>query len=276
MKLPLLFACLAFLGNAVFLHGQREILQIEGYVNYTDHRIYVINSSVTCDSLPIKTWEGKKYDPEQLVCFINKYGKEDDFIIYDREGISLNMDENGELYARDMMNNGKRIYLGINPLNKIDGKKNMAMEIDDYDYDSLSINFIPLEKYRIGESNRHKAIKVKVKYEDFIYKAKGILSPSAIDNIGKNLKILPEDGVAWDSIVFLIPVHLANVEGRFSIIIYDLKGNVLKMHTGITSSQFTFYRQNLTAGTYRYKLFFGNTTEITSGMFNFKEIARPE
>ena len=74
-----------------------------------------------------------------------------------------------------------------------------------------------------------------------------------------------------------IPVDKIDVPGTFSLYIYDLKGNILRMYTNLDKEENILFRENFMSGTYRYAIYFDNgKIEIKKGMINFIEPPKPE
>lgn len=259
------------------LGAQQRVLQFEGFINDITHRGFLINSKKTnCDSLNLRTWQNKAPGEGEILCFLNEFEKDQDFVFYDRDGISLCMKPDGSLYAIDVGKPGKQFDLKMNLFQKAGNRKNIVLEPDDSSPDSLRMYLVPLENYRLGTRKYKDAIVISISYDEYVFSTKGILSPAILADIAARVTMDPENGVSTDSIIFYIPVHLANVPGNFSFIIYDLGGNVIKMYTGVKHKQFVLQKENLASGTYYYKIFFADTTEITTGRFHFKPIPRPE
>lgn len=257
--------------------AQRNITHFEGYFNYIDHRCMVLNSNIPCDSLGLKDFQGKKPDPDLLVCYVQDYTGTD-ILLYERAGIGIYMDSSGALYSQNnyaMSPSPYALNLNINQLLK--GRRDMVIEADDSDYDSLIIRAVPLNEYRLGRSNTKGATQVALYYDNFTYPAMGELSPAILNKLQEGIKIFPEDGKVEDKLTIYIPMDLVNVPGNFSLYIYDLRGNILRMYTNLTQEENILHRENLMSGTYRYAIYFGPArVEVKKGMLNFKEIARPE
>lgn len=253
-----------------------RVVQFEGYIDGIDHRCYLFNTNYTCDSLNLKTAAGKKPEAEALICYVNENKDGVDLSIYDKGGVSILIDSTGRLYSRDMMTQGAPYWLNITLEDILKGRKNMVLEVDDYDYDSLVIRATPLEKYKLGQVNKKFATKVAIFYDDFTYPAKGEIAPAVLNQLYDGVKILPEDGKVMDKFTLLLPVDKVSIPGTWSFYIYDLGGNILKMYTNLTSAEVTIQRENITTGTYKYAVFFNRDLEIKKGMIYFKEPPKPE
>lgn len=275
----LLRACLA--GIIVFftfhLHAQWKVTHFEGYFNFIDHRAVVFNSSKTCDSLGLKDYQGKKPDADLLVCYEQEYS-ESDLLIHDRNGVAVFVDSTGALYSKDnYAPKASPYYLNLNIHQLLKGRKDIVVEADDSDYDSLVIRAIPLSEYRLGRINKKGATQIALYYDNFTYPAKGELAPAVLNQLYDGIKMFPEDGKVEDKITIYIPMEVVNVPGSFSLYIYDLQGNILRMYTDLDKNENVLYRENLISGTYRYAIFFDSgKIEVKKGMLNFKAIPRPE
>lgn len=256
--------------------AQLEVKEFNVYWNNISHRAFVLNDPLSCDSLNLRDARNKKPAAEELTCAVLTFGPEDDFSFYERDGISLCMDAEGLLYSRDIVNSGQRIYLGYN-IYQLSGKKSrVVLETDETDYDSVTIRLNDIAAYRLGQVNSRKAYTFKIKTEDFVFKAKGELSPALQRQIADEIKILPEDGKIADDFTIILPMQLVNVPGDFSLYIYDLKGNIIRMFTGLKQKEHVLLRENLGSGTYKYKILFNRNIEIRAGLIHLKEAPRPE
>ncbi|MBI1221669.1 MAG: hypothetical protein GC180_03610 [Bacteroidetes bacterium] len=257
--------------------AQLRVIHFEGYINDIDHRAVVFNPKGNCDSLHLKLANGRSPDPDALVCYEQVYD-ENDLMLYEKNGVAIYVDSAGQLYSKD--NYGllaKPYYLNISLKELTKGKDNIIVEADDYDYDSLVLRAIPTMDYRLGKKNTKSISRVAIYYDNFTYPAKGELSPTLLNELYDGIKMIPEDGKVEDKLTIIIPVDRVNVPGTFSLYIYDLKGNILRMETGLKSRENFIYRENLMSGTYRYAIFFGpQRTEIKKGMFHFIEPPKPE
>lgn len=257
--------------------AQIKVTHFEGYINDVDHRCMVFNSNLSCDSLELLDYRGKKPDPEMLVCYTTEYA-ESDLMLYEKNGVSIYADSNGNLYSKDNYGiTSQPYYLNITLKQLHKGRENIVIEADDYDYDSLVLRAIPLKDYRLGRVNSKTISRVAIYYDNFTYPAKGELSPTLLNQLYDGVKMIPEDGKVEDKLTIIIPVDLVNVPGTFSLYIYDLKGNILRMETGLNQKENIIFRENFMSGTYRYAIFFGpQRTEIKKGMLHFKEPPKPE
>jgi len=255
----------------------QKITHFEGYFNYIDHRCMVMNSDKTCDSLNLKDYQGKKPDMEMLVCYEQDYTGQD-VMIYDRNGVAIFMDTLGNLYSKDNYKaESKPYYLNIHIKDLLKGRRDMVIEADDSDYDSLVLRAIPLKDYRLGRVNKKGSTQIAIYYDNFTYPAKGELSPTVMNKMYDGIKMIPEDGKVEDKLTIIIPINEVNVPGSFSLYIYDLRGNILRMYTNLNKVENIIYRENFMSGTYRYVIYFDNgKVEIKKGMLNFKEPPKPE
>ncbi|HCS20584.1 MAG TPA: hypothetical protein DIW47_08490 [Bacteroidetes bacterium] len=257
--------------------GAQKITQFEGYFNYTDHRCMLFNSDKTCDSLNLRDFQNKKPDPELLVCYVQDY-EGNPIMLYEKAGVAIYIDSNGALYSQ---NNyalvPKPYHLNLNIDQLLRGRRDMVIETDDSDYDSLVIRAVPLNEYRLGRINKKGATQIALYYDNFTYPAMGELSPTILNKLQDGIKIYPEDGKVEDKITIYIPMEMVNVPGSFSLYVFDLRGNILRMFTNLDQNENILHRENLMSGTYRYAIYFGpSKVEVKKGMLNFKEIARPE
>ena len=257
--------------------GQIKVLHFESYYNDFDHRAVMVNQTVTCDSLGMLDYNGRKPHADALICYEAEY-LESDLMLYEKNGVSIYVDSSGELYSKDNYGlSAKPFYLNINLRQLHLDKENIIIEADDNDYDSLVLRGIALKDYRLGRSNKKAVSKVTLYYDNFTYPAKGELSPNQLNALYDGIRFIPEDGKVEDKLVVIIPVDVINVPGTFSLYIYDLKGNILRMETNLTKAENIIYRENFMSGTYRYAIFFGpQRTEIKKGMLHFKEPPKPE
>lgn len=255
----------------------QKITHFEGYFNYIDHRCMLMNSTKTCDSLQLKDYLGKKPDPELLICYEQDYTGLD-VMIYDRNGVAIFMDSLGNLYSKDnYKTDSKPYYLNIHIKDLLKGRTDMVVEADDSDYDSLVLRAIPLKDYRLGRENKKGATQIAIYYDNFTYPAKGELSPAVMNKLYDGIKMIPEDGKVEDKLTIIIPINEVNVPGSFSLYIYDLRGNILRMYTNLNKVENIIYRENFMSGTYRYVIYFDSgKVEIRKGMLNFKEPPKPE
>jgi|GEM_PF-2314488 len=257
--------------------AQRTITHFEGYFNYIDHRCMLMNSDKTCDSLHLKDDQGKKPDPVMLVCYQQDYTGFD-VLLYDRSGVAIFMDTLGNLFSKDNYKiDSKPFYLQIHINQLLKDRKDMVLEADDSDYDSLILRAIPLKDYRLGRVNKKGATQIAIYYDNFTYPAKGELSPAVLNKLYDGIKMIPKDGKVEDKLTIIIPISEVNVPGSFSLYIYDLRGNILRMYTNLNQEENIIYRENLISGTYRYIIYFDSgKIEIKKGMLNFKEPPKPE
>ncbi|TNE79968.1 MAG: hypothetical protein EP332_09455 [Bacteroidetes bacterium] len=253
-----------------------RVVQFEGFIDGFDHRCFLFNTNYTCDSLNLKTVSGKKPDADALICYVNENQDGVNLTIYDKNGVSILVDSSGKLYSQDVMSQGAPYWLNIHLDDLLKGRKNMVLEVDDYDYDSLVIRATPLDKYKLGQENKKFATKVSVFYDDFTYPAKGEISPAVMNELYYGVQILPEDGKVTDKFTLILPVSKVPIPGTWSLYIYDLGGNILKMYTNLSSAEVTIHRENITTGTYKYAVYFNRTMEIKKGMIYFKEPPKPE
>lgn len=255
----------------------QKIMQFEGYFNYIDHRCMLFNSSKTCDSLDLRDFQNKKPDPELLVCYVHDYTGST-IMLYERAGVGIYIDSTGALYSQNNYAVVPKPYpLNLNIDQLLKGRKDMVVETDDSDYDSLLIRAVPLSEYRFGRVNKKGSSQIALYYDNFTYPAMGELSPVLLKKLQDGIKIFPEDGKVEDKITIYIPMEIVNVPGSFSLYVYDLRGNILRMFTELDQNENVLHRDNLMSGTYRYAIYFGpGRVEVKKGMLNFKEIARPE
>ncbi len=257
--------------------AQRNITHFEGYFNNIDHRCFLFNSSKPCDSLNLRDYQGKKPDADLLVCYVQDYTGVD-IMLYERSGVGIYMDSSGALYSKNnyaVSPNPYFLNLNINQILK--DRMDMVIEADDSDYDSLVIRAVPLSEYRLGRINTKGSGRIALFYDNFIFPAMGELSPTILNKLQDGIKIFPEDGKVEDKIIIYIPIEIVNVPGSFSLYVYDLQGNILRMFTNLNQNENILHRENLKSGTYRYAIFFGpGKLEVKKGMMNFKEIPRPE
>ncbi len=260
------------------LRAQFKVTHFEAYSNYTDHRCFLFNSDKPCDSLNFRDYTGKEMGQDEVICYTQEYDGVTPLQLYDRNGVAVFVDSLGNLYSFDSYNpQAKPFYLNINLRQLIRGRQNIVLECDDRDYDSLVIWAIPFENYRLGRENRKGANKVAIYYDNFVYPAKGELSPTSISKLQQGFRMIPEDGKVEDKLTLLIPVQEVGVPGSFSLYIYDLKGNILRMYTRITEEETIIYRENFMSGTYRYAVFFDpGRVEIRKGLLHFIEPPKPE
>lgn len=254
----------------------QKIVQFEAYVNGYDHRCFLYKPDKPCDSLNLKLPSGKLASKDDIICYEAEYKDGVDVTLYDRSGISVCVDSNGQLYSRDSYSQGKPYYLNIHIDKLLQGRNNIVIEADDYDYDSLVLRAIPLDKYRLGQKNSKNANHVAIYYDNFTYPAKGELSPTLLNDLYSGTQIIPEDGKVSDKFTLILPVSKVNIPGTWSLYIYDLSGNILKMYTGLTQAENVIYRENITTGTYKYAVYFSRSFEIKKGMIYFKEPPKPE
>lgn len=269
---------LSGLAGFLFMDGDAQMItHFEGYFNNLDHRCMIFNSSKTCDSLDLRDFQNKKPDPDLLVCHVEDHTGSD-IMLYEKAGIGIYMDSTGSLYSKNNYAVSPIPYpLNLNIDRLLKGRKDMVVEADDSDYDSLVIRAVPLSEYRLGRVNKKGASQIALFYDNFTYPAMGELSPVILNKLQDGIKIFPEDGKVEDKITIYIPMEIVNVPGSFSLYIYDLRGNVLRMFTDLDQNENVLHRENLMSGTYRYAIYFGPAkVEVKKGMLNFKEIARPE
>lgn len=275
IPLHVFFTCVVWL---FFMESRAQtVTQFEGYFNNTDHRCMLLNSSKTCDSLDLRDFQNKKPDPDLLVCHVEDHTGMD-IMLYEKGGVGIYMDSSGALYSKNNYALAPIPYaLNLNIDQVLKGRKDMVVETDDSDYDSLVIRAVPLSEYRLGRVNKKGATQIALYYDNFIYPAMGELSPVILNKLQDGIKIFPEDGKVEDKITIYIPMEIVNVPGSFSLYIYDLSGNVLRMFTDLDQNENVLHRDNLMSGTYRYAIYFGpGKVEVKKGMLNFKAIARPE
>lgn len=257
--------------------GAQKITQFEGYFNYMDHRCMLFNSNKTCDSLDLRDFQNKKPDLELLICYVQDY-EGNAIMLYEKAGVGIYIDSTGALYSQNNYATVPKPYpLNLNIDQLLRGRKDMVVETDDSDYDSLVIRAVPLSEYRLGRVNKKGATQLALYYDNFTYPAMGELSPAILNKLQDGIKVFPEDGKVEDKITIYIPMELINVPGSFSLYVYDLRGNILRMFTDLDQNENVLHRENLMSGTYRYAIYFGPAkVEVKKGMLNFKEIARPE
>lgn len=265
------------LQSSVWAQKLNEVIHIEGYFNSIDHKAVIFNTSLSCDSLGLKDWSGRNPEPDALVCYSSVYSG-NDLVLYDYSGVSVMMDSTGRLYSKDQFNpKATPYYLNVHIDQLLKGRRDILVEADGSASDSLVLRAVPLKDYRLGRVNKTGSNHIAIFYDHFTYPAKGELSPEDMNELLDGIQMIPEDGKVEDKLVLIIPIDKVDVPGTFSLYIFDLKGNILRMYTNLDKVENILYRENFMSGTYKYAIYFDNgKIEIKKGMLNFIEPPKPE
>ncbi len=270
------FLVLILIGAVNDVLAQRHVIQMEGYFHGIDHRAFLLNSDKTCDSLDVRDKYGVKPQPDELICYATDYTGESEFSIYQREGVMLCIDSNGNFYSKDMYGSYPPFYLNINLEQLVQGRKDIVLEVDDYGYDSLVVKTFPLKNYVLGKREMKGMQRLAIYYNNFTYPARGELSPEVMEKLKAGTYIEPEDGKIESEFTLFLPIDDVPIDGNFTFYIYDLSGNIIKMMTGLNKKENLLTKENLTPGTYRYAIYFNKDKIVKKGMIYFKEAAKPE
>lgn len=255
--------------------GQRRVIEI----NFQDQTIFkkaiLIGKRLSCDSLNILNKTGNKLPNNQYTCQVIDWN--DELVLHEQNGVYLALDTLGRFYSRDPYGSGSEPYqlnAGLGDL--ISPNEWSLLFIDDTQFDSLHLYAIPVKSYLHGKTKTTNTKHIGFAFDQYVYATKKEVNPSALVQLELEIEVTPGDGKIDEEYQLYIPIVPMGLQSTFSFYVYDLSGNLLKMYTNLSAGKHFFSRENIIAGTYRYKVLYNQNLVVKKGMIHFKEPPKPE
>lgn len=245
------------------------------YYNYNDYSGVLFASTQNPDSLNFKITKNKWASKEELIFAPVNLSLGEDLLIKDIGGAYLGIDGEGNFYVKDIVGSDtSKKYVDLNIKFFKLGEVNLIIEVIASDFPFFEIRVQKQNDFII--TNNPKVKTYKFNSEDWVTLATGILSPSRLSELGDKIKFEPEDRKILDSLVIILPIKDIPPGKHFTIVVYDLGKNIVKMIPMIKTERVLLLRENLVTGAYFGVIYYQGDIELKRVFFHFQQSPKVE
>lgn len=231
------------------------------YYDYNDYSGVLFSSDKNPDSLNFKLSKTKWASKDELIFAAVNLSNGEDLLIKDIGGAYLGIDAEGDFYVKDVVGSDtSKKYVDLNIKFFKLGLQNLVIEVLPSDFPFFEIRVQKQNDFIIGANP--KITTYKFNSEDWVTLATGILSPTRLSELADKIKFEPEDRKILDSLVIVLPTKDIPPGKFFTVIIYDMGKNIVKMIPNIKTQRVVLLRENLVTGVYIGVIYYQTDNEL--------------